>query len=297
MLIFPHLKLEEDMRALFLCLVLAVFGFPQHSHAQEWVSSLNVHGVPLSCTSSGGTLVPLKATEEAIAKGGGGFASLDPIKGPSILLSPSYLATLPRIGAFFLFYHECAHVALPFGIGLGTASQEANADCYAVKEMRGAGLIESWSGFSEAVTIIKGAPQSSKHLPGSDRIAAAAKCAKISMIGSSNGICRAVETVLTGGNGYLSRNASSVKGIVPGFSCELLDAGKRLRCSRFYGEDSDRQKFDARSVREELGSCMPEDFAYRPPASGFFGWTNSATGQSIGVSTRDEWELSFDITP
>lgn len=282
------------MRNLSINAALLGYIFCASAYGQDWVTSVKVYGVPLSCTSSIGNLVPLKVTDDAIAKGGGGYASIDPLKGASILLSPSYLEKLPRVAAFFLFYHECAHVALPFGIGLASVSQEGNADCYAVREMRKAGLINSWRTFAEAVDGIKKLPGDASHIPGPERISAAASCVGIPVVRNSNDICMVVDRVFTTGKRFFESIDDARSDIVPGFFCEAMDDKSRLFCYKYY-HDEDAPLVAVASMRNELSQCVPSDFEYHANTSiNSYGWRNDA--KSIFVSAYHE-RLSLEIIP
>jgi hypothetical protein len=130
------------------CLMVVLLVTPISAKAQSYVYVL--YGTPLSCTATTGQPVRIFVNEFAL-QFGGGVAVHDPNHGPTITLSPSVMASVPPLSAFMIFYHECAHLALPFGVGVGTPSQERNADCYAIRAMRSHGLINNWQQFRQAV--------------------------------------------------------------------------------------------------------------------------------------------------
>lgn len=120
--------------------------------------SIYLYGVELWCNDSNGYRVPIYDDPQsaAIARSyGGGVATRDAY-GSRIALDPATMNSVPRLSAFMIFFHECGHVALPFGIGVGSPEQEANADCFAIRMMRDFGLIGNWSQFNEAVAYASG---------------------------------------------------------------------------------------------------------------------------------------------
>lgn len=116
-----------------------------------------MHGKPVSCTASNGQTVLFydnPAAAQAARQMGGARADFTQQFGYTIALDPSFMNSLPFLGAIFSAYHECAHVALPMGVGLGSPSQERNADCYAAQAMKAHGYIKSWKDFNEAMSAI-----------------------------------------------------------------------------------------------------------------------------------------------
>lgn len=143
--------------------------------AQQY--EVNVHGVPISCTASNGRLVPFYADMNAARLArqlGGARADYSPKYGYTIALDLSFMNSLPPLGAFFAMYHECAHVALPMGVGLASPRQERNADCHAVRSMRAHGLIRSLNEFNEAMSAV--VQSGGGHYIDNQRIRAAANC-------------------------------------------------------------------------------------------------------------------------
>jgi hypothetical protein len=90
--------------------------------AAQATSTINIAGIPFYCNSNMGTLVPIYHTETA-QQGGGAMAGFNNYRGFFIDVSPSYMSSINAYAAAFVFLHECAHVALPFGIGMGTFYQ------------------------------------------------------------------------------------------------------------------------------------------------------------------------------
>ncbi|QRV24355.1 hypothetical protein [Marinomonas foliarum] len=136
-----------------------------------------VHGVPLSCTASNGQTVLFydhPGAAQAAKQLGGARADFTPQYGFTIALDPQLMNSLPFLGAIFVVYHECAHVALPMGVGLMSPSQERNADCYAIQAMRDHGFIKSWDDFNQAMSavIVSGGA----HFMSQKRINAIAQC-------------------------------------------------------------------------------------------------------------------------
>ncbi|WCE32293.1 hypothetical protein [Vibrio sp. SCSIO 43137] len=133
-----------------------------------------VHGVPISCTASNGQQVPFfddPQSAQAAIQLGGARADFVPGMGYRISLSPQFMNSLSPLGALFTVYHECAHVALPMGVGLNSPMQERNADCYAVQMMQAHGLINNFQQFQSAMSAI------SKHgVMDINRVNAMAQC-------------------------------------------------------------------------------------------------------------------------
>lgn len=129
--------------------------------------SLNFDGVPVSCTARTGKLVPIYL-DEAANRWGGGVVRTQPHD--LMVLSPSVLKRLPIRSALFLFYHECAHLALPIGTGTYAMQQETNADCYAMQFMTRNKIVKSISEFREATVILRQVIPTWQHLPAEARI-------------------------------------------------------------------------------------------------------------------------------
>ncbi|HAS8165124.1 TPA: hypothetical protein I7709_20880, partial [Vibrio vulnificus] len=103
---------------LTLSAVLYLWSFSALSNPYYQIS---VHGVPISCKASNGQQVPFfddPQSAHAATQLGGARADFVPGMGYRISLSPQFMSSLPPLGALFTVYHECAHVALPMGVGL-----------------------------------------------------------------------------------------------------------------------------------------------------------------------------------
>lgn len=287
------------MKHLVLVLVfMTMFVLTVSAHAQD---SVQIHGGTLSCRANNGTIVPLVISEKAIQYSGG-FASIDAIHGTSIMLSPTFLNGLPRLAALHLFYHECGHVALPSGVGLGTHAAEKNADCYAVKEMRRAGLITSWQDFTEAMTLARSLPASSMgHLPGEERVNAAAQCLNIPKISASSTVCKELDAVFTGGNIYLGRFDfdRNYNKLITGFICALESNGTGIQCRRDIDDKNERISY-ANYLAHKITSCLPSEFTYKQSTSMpefFDSWTNDATNQSVSVHSDYVGQVVLSVVP
>lgn len=294
----------------FSLMLLAVAGRLAHAGQNEVV----IHGIPLSCTASSGQLASLTLSEKA-REYAGGRAILSP--GPNIMLSPSYLNGMPPLSAFFLFYHECAHLALPIGVGALSPKKESYADCYAIKKMREHGLVKSWEEFSEATAYLRTLTASKKgHLPGPERVKDAAKCAKLPVIRMQNlsdknqKFCRRLDKVFFRGYSYLKSRAENKNSILPGYfkDCEI-DVEKRkanIRCYRNYGS-SNVSKAEAftRDLHYNITSCLPSDVYYDESKSVFsddsdsrtYTWENEDTGHEVFLRLSGASASSIDGEP
>ena len=166
--------MNSTLRAALVASAFAVTaGQPASAQA---TSTINIAGTQFYCNSSVGTLVPIYHTESA-RQGGGAMAGYNNYRGFYIDVSPSYMSSINAYAAAFVFLHECAHVALPFGVGLGTFSQEANADCWAIQRMRDFGIIRNQLQFEAAISAVaNSAGSATGHLPGPQRIQNAWQC-------------------------------------------------------------------------------------------------------------------------
>jgi len=290
--------------------ILMTLGMTDRSaHAQQSYNEITIHGVPISCTADGGKRVPLIISDEA-KKWGGGYAHTGPVKGPTLMLSPTYLNTLPRLAAFNLFYHECAHLALPMGVGLQNPEQESKADCYAVKEMRKHGLISSWEEFTEATAYLRTLKATGKrHRPGPERVEQAAQCAKVPVVrvanvsGGDRDFCRNLDKIFAGGESYLARFDFEKKSLLP----DLLPIGwcyhddGSLRCSKQFAREKKARSF-ANRLANKVRNCLPSDFKYEKSggpgewAATGHDWTNAETGHEISASSLYDGEFDFTLT-
>ena len=138
-------------------MTLAALSWIVASPVQAQYLQISVWGQPITCKASNGQQVLFfdnPAAADAARQLGGARADWTPQYGYTIALDPQYMNSLPRLGALFVVYHECAHVALPFGVGLGSPTQELAADCHAIRFMRAHGLINNWTDFEQAMTAI-----------------------------------------------------------------------------------------------------------------------------------------------
>ena len=118
---------------------------------------INIHGVSISCTASNNQIVLFydhTNAAQAAKQLGGARADFTPQFGYTIALDPQLMNSLPFLGALFVVYHECAHVVLPIGVGMGSPFQERNADCYAIQAMTAHGFIKSSEDFNQAMSAI-----------------------------------------------------------------------------------------------------------------------------------------------
>jgi len=160
------------IKILFVCLLAIIC-----SEAKAEYSVIHIYGVPISCTASNNQTVLFydhPAAAFAAKQMGGARADFSPQFGYTIALDPQFMNNLPPLGAFFTVYHECAHVALPMGVGLASPSQERNADCFAVRSMKEDGLLNSWSDFHKAMSAV--ISSGGGHFMNQQRISAMAKC-------------------------------------------------------------------------------------------------------------------------
>ena len=152
-----------------ICLLLI-----SQSYAQQY--SFNVGRVSASCSATNGQPVPIYTDPWAayFARQMGGARADFTNFGFTIAIDPGFLLGLPPLGALFTFYHECAHVSLPMGIGLASPMQERNADCYAVQFMRTRGMIRNWRDFEQAMSAV--IRSSGGHYVDVQRISAMSTC-------------------------------------------------------------------------------------------------------------------------
>lgn len=119
--------------------------------------AINLYGTVITCTAANRQIVSFYTDPNAAAAArplGGARADFTPRFGYTIAIDPQLINNLPPLGALLVIYHECAHVALPMGVGLGSPTQERNADCYAIQAMRKRGLLKSWVDFRQAMSAV-----------------------------------------------------------------------------------------------------------------------------------------------
>ncbi len=262
--------------------------------AQDSITTLQMHGKTFVCESSTGQRVSFYFSEAAVQVGGGAVATRKDGR-DAITFSKTYMQGLSRQAAFFVAHHECAHLALPMGTGLGSPSQETNADCYAVAKMQNSGLLTSWSEFADAMTAIRNSSGSaSGHLPGPERVKAAAACINMPIMRSDEPLCKAIDSIFAGGSNFLNfQNTHSIPGL-PGFHCEANRSEKRMSCNRWFDSESDRISFE-NSFSTTMNACLPTEFIRRPKTHIFRVWANPQSKQSI-ASTGEDDRFSLDVS-
>ncbi|MEM5528071.1 hypothetical protein WN093_04500 [Gammaproteobacteria bacterium AS21] len=80
---------------------------------------------------------------------------------PTIQLGPGFFNSVPGFVGQFWFLHECAHHVV--------GSNEASADCFAIRNMRNLGLISHRQQVNILLNQISQMPGSYTHLPGPRR--------------------------------------------------------------------------------------------------------------------------------
>ncbi|MEI7774255.1 MAG: hypothetical protein WCK17_05735 [Verrucomicrobiota bacterium] len=286
------------MKNNFLPIFLLILSFSSIAFAQEMNTSIRMHGMKLSCFGENGQPVPVAFDEKAMELGGGGYAWFDPNRGKAIIFSEKFVNSISKLNALFLFYHECAHAALPIGVGLATKEQEMNADCYAVAQMRKYGLMPTWKEFSEAMSVWANSPGSLQgHLPGSQRLAAAAKCAKVPAIYNTNAICRRLDEIFSSGQDRLKKFEGEKT--FSGLYCESMDNDSRLICSRDI-DDKQARVSTAQTIISTVESCLPAEFKSRKSTSMpefMVNLENVESGQSVTVWSDYIGRVVFQVVP
>ncbi|PMM65994.1 hypothetical protein [Vibrio splendidus] len=138
--------------------VLSMFWSMQVFAIQGPFSYVNVGGVPMYCTSANNKPVQLYIDPNVNQYIGMANTSNGV---PYILLGPGFFNSVPpKVGQFW-FLHECAHHVV--------GSNEAAADCFAIKNMRNLGLITHQSQAQTLLMQVSQMPGSNVHLPGPQR--------------------------------------------------------------------------------------------------------------------------------
>ena len=98
------------------------------SHAQQVVfeGCVDVRGIPVAS-------IPAPIDDIAVAK-------LDPSGSPVILYSPQIAAEYDMATRLFFYFHECGHHALGHSLRRQPASEEQQADCWAIRTLVSRGL-------------------------------------------------------------------------------------------------------------------------------------------------------------
>lgn len=289
---------------IYLLTLAWLFNFSASAQALQ----INIHGITMSCRAFDGAPVPLSISEKALAFGGG-YAQVDQMNNKSIMLSRSKLESLPKIGAFFIFYHECGHLALPLEVGLGTNYSEINADCFAIESMTKQGLIRTWKDFSDAMNFLQGATGDLGHgyLPGPERIQVASKCTifaggkienvttggeratkepeKLFSINSTDD-CENIKIALKGGKKFIEEAAYTNSNFLEG-SCQKSVEKNTIVCKRKFNSVGEKNDFIA-SFRKTIESCLP---MFTSRLDGFFGdtWSNNADNQHLSINYKQQF--------
>lgn len=156
---------------LFVAIALLILPL-SHQKAEAQQTAVSIYGGQYRCVANNGQMVPIYFQTIPDAA----MARADPSLGYIIILNPSAMNQLNPYAAVFVFFHECAHVALPMGVGLASPYQETNADCYAIRAMRDRGMIPTLQEFQAAVSAIANSTGSMMHPPGYQRVQNMANC-------------------------------------------------------------------------------------------------------------------------
>lgn len=286
------------MKKIHLLALILVISISNIAFGEEVNTSVRIHGVELSCIDETGHPIPVLFDEKAMQLGGGGYTWFDKNRGNTIILSQKFANSISKLNAQFLFYHECAHAALPIGVGLGTDKQEINADCYAVVQMRKYGLLPTWKEFSEAMSVWANSPGDLKgHLPGPLRLAAAANCARVPAIYNTNTICRQLDEIFSSGQGRLKKFEG--QGKFPSLYCESLDNNSRLFCSQDI-DDTQNRVSTAQTISSTIESCLPSEFKKTKSTSlpeFIVSYENKESGQSVSVQSNYIGRIVLEVVP
>ena len=168
---------HEKISSFLSIIIFLIFNLAHAASAQRYYYSIPLSGLLVSCQTSWGQQVPIYLDDAVYRNiGRAGYAGGNP-RAPYIVLSPTWLNQVPYQAAMFWFYHECAHVNLPIGIGVGNRGSEITADCFAINRMKAHNLIRNPGDFNAIASSIINLPGSgSGHLPGPYRINAMARC-------------------------------------------------------------------------------------------------------------------------
>jgi hypothetical protein len=131
---------------------------------------VNVRGVPMSCQSYFGEPVAVYLNYQLQNVG---VASRQMNGAPTIVINPNVTNQFSDLLTQWWFAHECAHHGLPPAL-----NSESNADCFAVRQLRGIGLLytpEQLNAFAYELWNLPGSPMG--HLPGPMRAQNIASCA------------------------------------------------------------------------------------------------------------------------
>ncbi len=87
---------------------------------------------------------------------------------PNIHLGPGFFNSVPGVVGQFWFLHECAHHVV--------GSNEANADCFAIRNMRNLGLMNNHNQVSALISQMHHLQGSYTRLPGPQRVLNVLNC-------------------------------------------------------------------------------------------------------------------------
>ena len=165
----------KQIRRIMAALLALGFQLLATANAQVTSYAIPLSGIMVQCQTSTGYQVPITLSDEVYQSIG--QAGYDAQGRPYLVISPSWLNQVPYQSAMFWFYHECAHVNLPFGIGVGSPYQETNADCWAINQMARHGLIRNYADMQAIAAGVANLPGSNLHLPGPQRVQRMMQCA------------------------------------------------------------------------------------------------------------------------
>lgn len=158
------------------CSLLVLTSPSSHAQAQSFASQIQIGYERLGCQASDGRTVGISLDDGIYSNIG--MAYFDDRTGePRIRISPRWLSEVPYKAAIFWFYHECAHLNLPIGVGTQSRAAEVNADCWAINRMYNHGHIRRPSDLGQIASDVSRLPGSDMHLPGPWRVARMMECA------------------------------------------------------------------------------------------------------------------------
>jgi len=148
------------MKILFsgsLILALVLLSSTSNAQVQGPFPSINIGGVNMYCTTTQGQTAAIyidPSVNQYIGRAShNGF--------PVIQLGPGFFNSVPGFVGQFWFLHECAHHVV--------GSSEAEADCFAIQNMRNLGLINHPNQVHILLNQISQMSGSFTHLPGPPR--------------------------------------------------------------------------------------------------------------------------------
>ncbi|WP_300531583.1 hypothetical protein [Maricaulis sp.] len=148
----------------------------QAAQAQRFEYAIQVAGIPVQCQTADGQQVAI-SLDDALYQNIGMADFNDATGEPYIRISPRWLNEVPPQAAMFWFYHECAHLNLPRGVGTDSPYREINADCWAINRMYAHGFIRNYGDVQAIAGDVGRLPGSSTHLPGPARVQSMLQCA------------------------------------------------------------------------------------------------------------------------